>query len=59
MDSMYHVFDFICIRCGRVRVVRSVFASVHIWAGSLYREQDVEMITKADYKNVSIYVKFA
>lgn len=53
MDSVYYIFDFICVCCGRVRVVRSVFASVHIWAQSLYGEQDVEMITKADPRAVA------
>ena len=35
MDSVYYIFDFICIRLGRVGVVCSVFASVHIWTRSL------------------------
>lgn len=35
MDSLYYIFDFSGVRCGGVRVVSSIFASVHIRTWSL------------------------
>lgn len=35
-DPLNDIFDFICIRSGRVRVVCSVLPSVHIWTRSLW-----------------------
>lgn len=36
MDSVDDILDFICVRCGRVRVVLPVLASVHVRTRGLY-----------------------
>lgn len=45
MGSIYYIFHFISVCCCRIGMVCSVFASVHIWTGSLFRGQEGEMIT--------------